>query len=344
MKGFDFINQNRIEIYIIKSMAILSVVSAHCYKLPIDQNGFPMYCALLLRNFGVLGALCFFIISGYLYHPEKYTAKQMIIHKGKTIMLPWFVAGLCAVVLKKHDFVRSIQYILGYKSMLYFLPMLIVCFVFFYFPMMRKKNICIALILVTFVSTIWFDDFLYQLFLLPFGFNPEEWTGYLNPLNWIGYFALGVLGQTEINCWRKFLYSRATAILVSFVFIATLVYQLIMESPGSYFYGGGCLLVRTSGVILMLSWANLIGRKIENSHDVLTKTFTEIGKDSYSIYLWHFLPLHFIIALFNLPILINWVIIRPFVTVTIVAGGDILLRRISKYNNGKTLLQVFGVR
>lgn len=311
----------KLEIYIIKSLAILSVVSAHCYMLPLGQKGFSQYCALLMRNFGTVGVLCFFIMAGYLYHPEKYSARQLIINKIKTIVLPWFVAGCCAVIINGYKPFIAIPYILGYRSMLYYLPMLIVCFIIFYFSIMRQKYICIGMIIVTFASTIWFYDLFYQVLLTPFGIDPEEWRGYLNPLNWLGYFALGVVAQTEIKRWKKYLYNRLTGILTSVVFVITIVYQLTIGSPGSYFYGGGCLLIRVSGTILMFFAANLFAKKIENRDSFIAKWFTEIGKDSYSIYLWHSLIVHYIVVLFNYSILINCVIMRPFVIVNIVAGG-----------------------
>ena len=337
-------NQKNIEIYIIKSMAIISVVSAHCYALPVGQNGFPWYCALLLRNFGTVGVVCFFIIAGYLYHPEKYTAKQLIIKKGKTIVIPWFVAGLCSVILRNYRVSVAIPFIFGYRSMLYYLPMLMICFLVFYLPLMRKRIVCIAMILVTFVSTVWFHDLFFQVLLNPLGIDPEEWRGYLNPLNWLGYFALGMLAQTDLKCWRKYLYSRVTGILAGIVFVMALAYQLKVGSPGSYFYGGGCLSVRLSGVILMFYIARTVRNKTENQNGLLTKTFVEIGKDCYSIYLWHFLLNRMIVVLFSLPVLIHFVLLRPVIIVAIATGVDALIRKLGKFKYGETLLHVLGLR
>ena len=338
------LNQKTLEIYIIKSLAILSVVSAHCYVLPHGQNGFPQYCALFLRNFGTVGVLCFFIMAGYLYHPEKYTARQLIITKAKTVVLPWVVAGLCTIIVNGYKPFIAITFILGYRSMLYFLPMLMICFLFFYIPIMRRKHICIAMIIVTLASTTWFYDIFYQVLLSPFGIDPEEWRGYLNPLNWLGYFAFGVLTQTEIKCWRKYLYNRWTGMIACVVFILSSAYQLTIGSSGSYFYGGGCLLIRVSGVILILFAANLITRKTDKRKGFITKAFIEIGKDSYSIYLWHSLSIYYVVVLFNSPILINCVIMRPLVIVSVVAGVDMMIRKISKYKHSKFLLTVFGLR
>lgn len=337
-------NQKNMEVYIIKSMALVSVVSAHCYNVHAGPDGFPMYCSLLLRNIGTVGVLCFFIVSGYLYHPEKYTARQLVNKKAKTVLLPWFLAGLCSVILRNYKPAIAVLYILGYRSMLYFLPLLILCFLVFYFPIMRKRTVCIAMIIVTLASTIWFYDLLYRVLLVPLGIDPEVWRGYLNPLNWLGYFALGVLAQNEMKYWRKYLYSPVTGMIAGTVFVTALAYQLIIGSPGSYFYGGGCFAVRMSGVVLTFSMARIIRNRIENQHEVISKAFTEVGKDSYSIYLWHFLINRIIVFLFNFPILIHLVLLRPIIIIAIATGVALLLRKLSQHKNGETILLILGLR
>ena len=58
-------------IYYIKGLAILSVICAHCNSVLNHEAEFVNKCSLILQNIGTLGVICFFVISGMLFHYRK---------------------------------------------------------------------------------------------------------------------------------------------------------------------------------------------------------------------------------------------------------------------------------
>lgn len=61
------INRNETIDYI-NGLAIISVISAHCNSVLNTTNRFAVISSLFLQNIGTLGVICFFVISGILFH------------------------------------------------------------------------------------------------------------------------------------------------------------------------------------------------------------------------------------------------------------------------------------
>ena len=134
-----------------------------------------------------------FIVSGYYFNPQKYvTIKRFIKSKYTSIILPWFVAGTW-------DFLRAkiitgepvailewLKFIIGHNSYLYYLTILMICYLVYFYPIKHNKIAITAIIsiLITIVSqqlTAWGIFDIKRIYL----------TNYLNIFNWVGYFSLG---------------------------------------------------------------------------------------------------------------------------------------------------------
>ncbi len=163
--------------------AIISVISAH------TNLGSPEWAAKMINALGSIGVVIFIILSGYFYRPEKYPSILMMLsEKAKTIGIPWIVMGSLsyisgAIVSDGFSIARWAEYLIGKGSFLYYLPVLIICYIIFY-----KQN-SIAYLISGVVTVI-------SVYATAFGqldgvIETLHITHYLNVLNWVGYFGLG---------------------------------------------------------------------------------------------------------------------------------------------------------
>lgn len=177
-------------IYYIKGLAIISVIAAHCNAISEEGSKFAQISSLLLQNIGTWGVICFFVISGYLFHVS--SSKIFFMKKLKYICVPWVISATCVylyVYLRKPPvtLLSWINFVVGNGSYLYYLTVLMMFYViFFAFPFMCTEVAFIICELATAVSVLWFYNI--------GGVNP-----YLNPLNWIGYFTLGMQMRKHQN-------------------------------------------------------------------------------------------------------------------------------------------------
>lgn len=165
-----------------KAMAIMSVAAAHCvYSNDALQR--------VTDIIGVIGVIVFLIISGVLFNKEE-AIKVFLGKKFKRLIIPWLLYGLLTyainlVIAKKSFRIEMLfKWIIGYKTWLYYVPILLICMIIV--KVIKKDMIIWVLILATIVS-IWLTSEGYLSFL--------SITPYQNPLNWIGFFCLGVLLQ-----------------------------------------------------------------------------------------------------------------------------------------------------
>ena len=82
-------------IYYIKGLAILSVICAHCNSVLNHEAEFVNKCSLILQNIGTLGVICFFVISGMLFHYRKGHIVVFLKKRFNYICIPWFISATC---------------------------------------------------------------------------------------------------------------------------------------------------------------------------------------------------------------------------------------------------------
>lgn len=170
--------------------ALFSIVSAHL--LFPDTLEYT-----ILNRFGTIGVVMFLIMSGYFFIPEKFsTIGALLRKKFITVCVPWFCLGTLtwcykAILTPSYRTISQyINWILGNGSYLYYMPVLMLCFLLMYKAPKVCKYIFILLNVLSVVLT--------AVGALAPGLKLLGINSNLNFFNWIGFFALGMLLQ-EIN-------------------------------------------------------------------------------------------------------------------------------------------------
>ena len=162
--------------YNIRGCAIISVAYAHSLSLST-----PLLCDLS-SLMGIIGVPCFLIASGYFYRKQEW--KEFLQSKIINIVVPWFIwssvcySVSCLAVNNAISIVHYLQYISGYGTWLYYVPVYLVITVIYNF--INNRYFLILSLLISFCSCIFTYYNVYNLSII---------TSYQNPLNWCGFYA-----------------------------------------------------------------------------------------------------------------------------------------------------------
>ena len=159
----------------LKAFAIFTVFFAH---MPGH-----LYNAVIFDRIGLIGVPLFMLCAGFFYERGREASfLDYFSKKLYTIIIPWIVWGTITFFihcLKESTFgvLTYLKWILGIGTWLYFVPVLLCCQILF-----RYINNVVLLVLG-----------LVSMFLSVFHIIPynEIFTPYVNPFNFIGYFAIG---------------------------------------------------------------------------------------------------------------------------------------------------------
>ena len=310
-KGYKKVVTRNETIDYIKGLAIISVISAHCNAVLGTTNRLAVMSSLLLQNIGTLGVICFFVISGMLFHHPGKDVRQFFDKKIRNIIIPWFISATCVylyVYLRKPPITLKgcLNFVLGNGSYCYYLTVLMVLYALFtLLPFMRKNSVLLICEGITVVSTVWFYSI--------GGVNP-----YLNIFNWIGYFALGVQISENQEIWKKIKKYASTKSLTLVTisgggYMLLLLHQLYHQKGGGY-WNGINVVDCWIGAITMV----LIAIRIENAKDnVIKRIVHQAGVVSFGIYIWHMPIAGIVVKVFQYGTLLNFVAIRPVVILMI---------------------------
>lgn len=284
-------NNRNESISVSKAIAILCVIVAHT-----TFNNFPEILSALFARIGSMGVPVFMIISGYLFHVKE-DIGGFIKKKFKTIIIPWW---FCGIVMYIYTYLRMgddiniaglLKFVLGKGSYLYYMTVLMCCYIIFYYPMKKKFNaVFIVAILMSVIS--------HQLTAIGI---MDVIGNYLNVFNWIGFFSIGVLmQQCGIEYIQKIVYRHKIVLIITWVFL--FIFGIFIDK-GSYGYFSHL------GMIMELISSFLI---ISLSEHVRTKKIAYIGDISFSIYLIHMAIVPITFKLVGDIVIINY--IMPFIT------------------------------
>ena len=135
---------------IAKAICMFCVMASHSTFCPKELSLFftPFFLSL------------FFFSSGYVYNKEKYSFKELMLRKVKTILVPWLIFGLFNIILShivtfnSHESITDeIMYMFlqvrGVNDKIWFLACLFVAFIPFYWIIKKfnKKSILITFFL-----------------------------------------------------------------------------------------------------------------------------------------------------------------------------------------------------
>lgn len=179
--------------YAAKWIAFFSVCCAHTYY---DAFGGIPQLQNMLFQFGTFGVAVFFFISGYYFKKEKIPV--FFRKKAKFLLIPWAFWGCAAYCTRfwsktafYFDPQEILRWLFGVGTYLWFLTVLIILQILFNL-LPDKKDICFIWMGITVLSRIATSA---GLWVLP---GNLQYNYYLNPLNWVGFFALGkYLVQTD---------------------------------------------------------------------------------------------------------------------------------------------------
>lgn len=330
------INRNETIDYI-KGLAIISVISAHCNAVLDTTNQFAVLSSLLLQNIGTLGVICFFVISGMLFHHPEKNIGRFFKKKVTNIVIPWLISGAFVylyVYLRKPPITLGgwINFVLGNGSYCYYLTVLMLLYIIFTLvPFMRKNAALLVCEGITVISTIWFYNI--------GGMNP-----YLNILNWIGYFALGVQISGNQEIWKKIkngINKRflAFCVMSDVCYVLVLIYQLYHLKGGGYWNGINVIACWFGAIALVL-----IAVRIENAKDNWFKrVIHQAGIESFGIYIWH-MPVAGIIAHIMCVGVLNWmVLVRPIIVLIVVITAFEIAKKIMNRTKFCKYLKYLGI-
>lgn len=182
-------NQNTVDVsktmYAAKALAILFVVTAHMNMKALN----PVALAVKGR-LGAMGVPVFLIISAYYFKPEKYSRiRDFMKRKVISIILPWLFWGSVVYSLalwrgNGYSFFSHMNFLLGNGSYLYYMNVLMICYLCFFYPAKNHwRHVITCLCAVSVFSCFLTLTGILKPVIIMLGI-----TDYLNPFNWFVFF------------------------------------------------------------------------------------------------------------------------------------------------------------
>lgn len=249
--------------YKIRGCAIISVAYAH--SAPFSNVVLDNLSSLL----GIIGVPLFLIASGYYF--RKQTWLEFFSNKLHNIVCPWIIWGTVAFVLScialggDVTIKRYVSYMIGYGTWLYYVPIYIIITVTFNF--LSSRLFLISSLFFSLVSCMLSYYNIYEYTSL---------TPYLNPFNWIGFYALGVLLKTiNIKSWAE---NRAITVVLLVLCVVLLSFIAIHFQMKICYWNPICFVIE----LLCFFLISNICTRLKN--DGLLVSF---GRYSFLIYFLH---------------------------------------------------------
>lgn len=314
-----------------KMFAIFSVVSAHCSSVRGNAGALNLTMSNLLSTVGICGVTIFYLLAGYFFCKSKASFKAFLIKKVNQIIVPWMFCGTFVylyVALRK-DGVSMLDlglWLIGFKTYLYFLTHLILFYLLFY----KFRNNLVVNLVAIFISCC------SNIYTSVSSAINELIIPYLNPFNWMGYFALGIIFrntnffQLTQNFFNKFRY------YFLFLFFLTLVLIVVLLGKINY-WTNYSLLFQSIFFFMIFGFSQ---KQVFQS-----KILILIGKESFAIYLLH-MPIAGIVTNIanrcNIPF---EVILRPLIVILTTCSSILIWRWVSrKLGLSNYLMPLIGCR
>lgn len=257
-------------LYFVKTMAILASVAAHVSIMDLSApvNAFFTRMWDMVSCISVGG---FLIVGGILYTREPGDSRSFWTRKAKTMILPWLFCGLLTygyrALYEPSSLLGLVYWLIGKGTWLYYVTMHLFMLVLFK-PIYKHVPALWACVAVTVVQILWKTRG---------GGVPSPFgSDYLNPLHWVGFFALGILLRRQgLRLKKWFLWGCVVVLAVTSV----IVYRRWIYD---YFHILN-MAFSVSAFFVLLA----LGRRFADSR--LRGLFREIGASTYCIYLLHML-------------------------------------------------------
>lgn len=255
-------------LYVARFFAILFVVFAHC---PFSENTIFFKIGSLI---GTIGVPIFLICSGYFLDYKKDNKsfwKSKLLH----IVIPWIILGTITYFIAQmwaHSTAFSFngwaKWLVGSKTWLYYVPVLLICI--FLSRLSSNKIYLLTLFCISITSLL-----LTRYSVLNF---EGPITNYMNPLNFLCFYILGIfLGKIYKNK-EKFTIKPIIFYILLFLVMSLSILYISFGENISYW---GSLFSLPFEIIASLFFI-LLSSIICNSYTLML-----IGKNSYFIYFMH---------------------------------------------------------
>ena len=270
-------------ITVARAFALISIVCAHI-GFSADT---PYVIAKLYSAIASIGVVCYLFASGYYYNPQKYTFAGLLKNKAITIVLPWVFLGTLsylynAILSKNLSLLGYFKWIIGNGSFLYFMTVLVLCFLIFYRTnkIVLFASIIVNLISLTLTATKIIDPVI----------NALHITNYLNILNWVGIFAIGMLVK-KIPAEKFYLFIRKTRFVFLGLFAIAVALVCVFDIWVGYFsYVGIWLELLGTLAILGISTVKFFENKF----------VFDVSNLSFTVYLVHMMVIGVFDRLYNI--------------------------------------------
>ena len=315
-----------VTITVARALSLISIVCAHIL-FTVDT---PAVLDKVYSVLGSIGVICYLFSSAYYYNPQKYGFVGLLKNKALTLCVPWLFLGTVsylynALLSKNFGIVGYCKWIIGNGSFLYFMSVLVICFLLFY----RTNNIILfSAIGINLVSLVLTATGIIEPLI-----NILHITNYLNVFNWIGVFALGMLAK-QLSAEKLYSFLKNTRYIALALFVVAVVLVCVFEVQTGYFSYVGIWLE------LLGMWA-ILGAStfgyLEN------RLVFDVSNLSFAIYLIHMMVIGVFDRLYNIHLVTQ--IFAVFIVIAIsyvalfVVRWVIKLVRLEKY-----LYPLFGFR
>lgn len=306
--------------------ALISIVSAHLYF-----TNAPYAVEKVYSSIGSIGVLAFMIMAAYFYNTQKYSSMlHMLRNKLYTVGLPWLFLGSVsyiynALLSRRFSVMAYLNWMIGNGSYLYYLTVLFLLFIIFY---RTNTAILISAMAVSVVSLMltaagaW-DPVIEFLHI----------TNYLNVLNWVGIFALGIL-MKRVAPEKLFAFFRKTRWIFVVLFLVAVVVICLLDIPTGYFSYVGIWL-ELLGVFAIFGVSTLPA--------LSNRLFADLSNMSFAIYLIHMMVIGVFDVVFNLNLITQ--ILAVFIVIGISYGALLVCRWLIKtIKLDRVLNPFFGFR
>ena len=251
--------------YWMRTFALIAVVMAHANYLQTDSQ----FLNRLIASFSDCGVAVFFFASGAYW---RWRPHAMILKHIAKLLPPWIILGslVYSVSVAQDGFSLTcwLFWLVGKNTYLWYLTIYIIVQIMFSTLRIECKGSIIICIFITVSSRI-----------LTACFGISGYQAFLNPLNWIGFFAAGILFRQNTNAQRKQPKHSHTVypiVLIAVIIVCVFLDTLTPEMRLDYWAYFDCF--------TQFAWIGIlfcISRTLVRIHGY------EIGKASSPIYLLH---------------------------------------------------------
>ena len=330
-------NDDKNLFYILKGLAIFSVVCAHSTPITENADKISVVISEFLNYLGTMGVPIFFLVSGFLFDRNKRSLGAFWKRKLTTVVLPWIFCETMLwlyVVLRKGGITLKAWglFVIGYEHTTYYLTVLMVLYVIFWFLKYDWQLYFVMAVSVISMICVGWDT----------GINViNTWTGtfYLNPLNWCAFFIIGMLLNRKETLQERYMKQARFTPLWIVASVGYFVLCMIMEQD-IYYFSKYAVVAHIVNILLLCSLAKCIANSKRKER------FITLGKYSFTIYLLHQFVAGIVVALSNRLNIFVGIMIRPFVIIAIVMLGIWILKKINEKCSGKLdfIESLIGIR